>query len=256
METIQRLSLSLSVSSVPSVVDDSRLTPARPLCYAPRRSGGCRAGLSKGADMRRILASLVACCLVGSWATAQTATPAKMAWQAGQVYSYRIEHTTQATDSVGDSKSETKSVMRAVRDWKVHGRGRRRRRDARDVAVEHVPGADDARRRDAGVRLGRPREEHAGAEGRHEEVPEHDARRRSASMPRARSSRSSPRRRTPAATRTSCPSSSCCPPPAWRSARAGTAPSRSPSPRPWAPARSTTPCRASPASRSRAARRP
>ena len=68
--------------------------------------------------MRRILVSLVACCLVGPWVSAQTPTPAKMAWQAGQVYSYKIEHTTEATDSVGESKSETKSVMRAVRDWK------------------------------------------------------------------------------------------------------------------------------------------
>jgi hypothetical protein len=68
--------------------------------------------------MRRNLASLVACCLVGFAGGVQAGTPAKMAWQAGQVYSYRIEHTTQAIDSVGDSKSETKSVMRAVRDWK------------------------------------------------------------------------------------------------------------------------------------------
>ena len=68
--------------------------------------------------MRRILATLVACCLVGSWASAQSATPAKMAWQVGQVYSYKVEHTTQATDSVGDSRSETKSVMRVVRNWK------------------------------------------------------------------------------------------------------------------------------------------
>jgi hypothetical protein len=68
--------------------------------------------------MRRKLASLVVCCLVGLGVSAQTPTPAKMTWQAGQVYSYKIEHTTEATDSVGDSKSETKSVMRAVRDWK------------------------------------------------------------------------------------------------------------------------------------------
>ena len=68
--------------------------------------------------MRRILASLVACCLIGSLASAQTATPAKMIWQVGQVYSYKIEHTTQATDSVGESRSETKSVLRVVRNWK------------------------------------------------------------------------------------------------------------------------------------------
>ena len=68
--------------------------------------------------MRRILASLVGFCLVVSAASAQTATPARMTWQAGQVYSYKVEHTTQATDSVGDSKSETKSVLRVVRDWK------------------------------------------------------------------------------------------------------------------------------------------
>ena len=95
------------------------LFPTRPVCYRPANvRRGCRAGLSKGADMRRIMASLVACCLVGPWASVQAATPATMVWQAGQVVSYKIEHTTQATDSVGESKSETKSVMRAVRDWK------------------------------------------------------------------------------------------------------------------------------------------
>ena len=63
--------------------------------------------------MRLILTSLVVCCLVGSGASAQTPTPAKMIWQAGQVYSYKIEHATQAMDSVGDSKSETKSEAKS-----------------------------------------------------------------------------------------------------------------------------------------------
>lgn len=68
--------------------------------------------------MRVILATL-ACLCFGSWVCAQTATPARMSWQNGQVISYRVEQTTHASDSIGETTNETKSILKVVRRWKV-----------------------------------------------------------------------------------------------------------------------------------------
>lgn len=69
--------------------------------------------------MGRLLASLVAVVLAGSWAVAQTPTEAKHRWQTGQVLTYRVEHVTDAVDAVADSKSETKSVLKVTKRWQV-----------------------------------------------------------------------------------------------------------------------------------------
>jgi hypothetical protein len=67
--------------------------------------------------MRRLLASLVGLLILGSWAQAPGA--ARLRWSTGQVLLYRVEHVTEATDVVGDSKSETKSALKVTKRWQV-----------------------------------------------------------------------------------------------------------------------------------------
>ncbi|MFO0926875.1 MAG: hypothetical protein U0736_07505 [Gemmataceae bacterium] len=69
--------------------------------------------------MRRLLASLMAVVLFGSWASAQTEV--KYRWQTGQVLTYRVDHVTDASDVVADSRSDTKSVLRVTKRWQVIG---------------------------------------------------------------------------------------------------------------------------------------
>jgi hypothetical protein len=66
--------------------------------------------------LRRLLASLLAVVVVGSWATAQGP---KLRWTAGQVLLYRVELSTVALDQVGENKSETKSVVKVTKRWQV-----------------------------------------------------------------------------------------------------------------------------------------
>jgi hypothetical protein len=40
-------------------------------------------------------------------------------WQAGQVLLYQVEHSTVASEAANDSKSETKSLLRLTRRWRV-----------------------------------------------------------------------------------------------------------------------------------------
>jgi hypothetical protein len=59
--------------------------------------------------------------VIGSAASAQQ--PARLRWQSGQVLVYKIEHTTLASDQVGDVKNETRSSLKVTRRWQVTGVG-------------------------------------------------------------------------------------------------------------------------------------
>jgi hypothetical protein len=67
--------------------------------------------------MRLWLTSLVSLVVLTSLAHAQPLLTLR--WTKGQVLLYRLEHTTEATDIVSDSKSETKSILKVVKRWQV-----------------------------------------------------------------------------------------------------------------------------------------
>jgi hypothetical protein len=52
-------------------------------------------------------------------ASAQAQAPARLRWQAGQVLVYRAEHSTYASETVADGKSETKSRLVVTKRWQV-----------------------------------------------------------------------------------------------------------------------------------------
>jgi hypothetical protein len=64
--------------------------------------------------IRRTLVTLLAVVVLASCASAQG-----LKWQPGQVLLYRVEHTTFASDARGDTKNETKSVLKLVRRWQA-----------------------------------------------------------------------------------------------------------------------------------------
>lgn len=67
--------------------------------------------------MRRFLASLVGLLAIVSWSSAQT--PVRLRWAPNQVLLYKIEHTTESVDTSADSKSETRTMLKATRRWQV-----------------------------------------------------------------------------------------------------------------------------------------
>ena len=69
--------------------------------------------------MRRTLATVLAVVAMASWASAQAQTVGRLHWQTGQVLLYRVEHTTFNLDKMGESKSETKSVLKVTKRWQV-----------------------------------------------------------------------------------------------------------------------------------------
>jgi hypothetical protein len=71
------------------------------------------------AIMRRMLASLVGLVVLGALAPAQAPVPARLRWAAGQVLLYRVENVTEAAEAVADSKSDTKSVLKVTKRWRV-----------------------------------------------------------------------------------------------------------------------------------------
>jgi hypothetical protein len=73
----------------------------------------------EGRMIRRVMAGALAVLVIGSTASAQV--PARLRWQPGQVMLYKIEHSTVATDVVGDNKTETKSFLKVTRRWQVTG---------------------------------------------------------------------------------------------------------------------------------------
>lgn len=67
--------------------------------------------------IRTALTTLATAALLAQLASAQTAP--RFRWQAGQAVSYRVQHATTYLDRVGDSKSETKSVVTTTKRWQV-----------------------------------------------------------------------------------------------------------------------------------------
>jgi hypothetical protein len=68
--------------------------------------------------IRRSWASLLAVLLVTTWASAQ-APAVKLRWHPGQVLHYRVETISQTTDALGDSRSETKILLKVTKRWQV-----------------------------------------------------------------------------------------------------------------------------------------
>ena len=68
--------------------------------------------------IRRMLASLLALLMLGSWLSVGAQT-APLRWTAGQVLLYRAEVSTLVTDQVGESKNESKSVVKLTKRWQV-----------------------------------------------------------------------------------------------------------------------------------------
>jgi hypothetical protein len=67
---------------------------------------------------RRAMATV----LVGLAVTAQASAQApRLRWQPGQVLTYKVEQSTVAVESVGDSRVETRTGMRLVKRWQVLG---------------------------------------------------------------------------------------------------------------------------------------
>jgi hypothetical protein len=67
--------------------------------------------------IRRTMTSLLVVLMLGSWVSAQAP---RLRWTTGQVLLYRVEHTTTASDQLGESKSETRSVLKMTRRWQVN----------------------------------------------------------------------------------------------------------------------------------------
>jgi hypothetical protein len=72
--------------------------------------------------IRRMMATVLGVLVIGSWASAQTAAPdGRFHWRTGQTLSYQLEYTTLAFDQRGETKSETKSYLKATKRWQVTG---------------------------------------------------------------------------------------------------------------------------------------
>jgi len=109
--------------------------------------------------MRLISTSLLICCLVDP-GVGPDPTPAKMIWQAGQVYSYRSNTpprrwTASATPERDEERDARRSATGSVPPWTPAGVATPRCR------VEQWFRAYDADGRDAPVRLGQSRQEYA-----------------------------------------------------------------------------------------------
>jgi hypothetical protein len=68
--------------------------------------------------IRGWLATLIAGLVLSTSATAQTGTW-QFHWQPGQVLTYRVEHTTMATDVAGTTKTESKTKLNLTKRWQV-----------------------------------------------------------------------------------------------------------------------------------------
>jgi hypothetical protein len=66
---------------------------------------------------RKAMATVLAVLATASAVTAQA--PARLRWQPGQVLTYRVEHTTVATDTTSEVRSETRTRLNLVRRWQV-----------------------------------------------------------------------------------------------------------------------------------------
>jgi hypothetical protein len=70
--------------------------------------------------IRAGLGAVLAVLVMGSVPAARAqVAPGRLRWQVGQVLLYKVEHSTVASDTVGDTKSETKSLLKLTRRWQV-----------------------------------------------------------------------------------------------------------------------------------------
>lgn len=69
--------------------------------------------------MRLILTSLAGLFIFTSLVSAQPPSPIRLRWTTGQVLLYRVEHTTEASDVMGESTSSTKSLVKVLKRWQV-----------------------------------------------------------------------------------------------------------------------------------------
>jgi hypothetical protein len=69
--------------------------------------------------IRGSLLSLVGVVLLGSWTFAQGPAAGRLQLRPGQVLLYHVEHTTTNYDKLGDSESETKSLLKVTKRWDV-----------------------------------------------------------------------------------------------------------------------------------------
>jgi hypothetical protein len=73
----------------------------------------------EGLMIHRSMSALLAVLMLGSWASAQST--GRLNWKTGLVLLYNVEHVTYALDKMGDSKSETRSVLKVTKRWQVLG---------------------------------------------------------------------------------------------------------------------------------------
>jgi hypothetical protein len=71
----------------------------------------------EGLMIRRSLTTLLVVLVAASWASAQSA--GRFQWKTGQVLTYTVEHSTCALDKMGESRSETKSLLKVTKRWQV-----------------------------------------------------------------------------------------------------------------------------------------
>jgi hypothetical protein len=69
--------------------------------------------------IRRVLATVLAVLMLGSWTAARAQTAPRLRWSAGQVLLYRVELNAATTDEVGETKSETKTALTVTKRWQV-----------------------------------------------------------------------------------------------------------------------------------------
>ena len=164
----------------------------------------------------------------------------------GETLAYHLVQTTKVIETVPDEKTnkpvETESTTKVdlVRKWKVVGRGRQRRRDARNDHRVDALGAKgrEGRRRLRFLQAGRPEQERDG-QARRTRAGRAASRPAGPALSRSRRARSAPR----PGSRRSCRSSLSCQTPSRSQAMLGTAPTRFSSIRRSGPERSTRPSR-------------
>jgi hypothetical protein len=69
--------------------------------------------------MRSMLVGLFALTVLTGWVSAQAPVAPRLRWQPGQILVYHVEHITNAADTMADSRSETKSLLRVSKRWQV-----------------------------------------------------------------------------------------------------------------------------------------
>jgi hypothetical protein len=90
-----------------------------PVAMTPAGLWALAEGRKEGRMMRGVMAGALAVLLIGSTASAQAPAAARLRWQPGQVLLYKVEHATFAADVAGDTKTETKTLLKVTKRWQV-----------------------------------------------------------------------------------------------------------------------------------------